>query len=151
MQPRDLRLAYRCRAARRAPRVCAARVRAPFATAMVALTMPAPSSSPAAVPAASIGANSAHGPASRLIELATRRPADFMASASRTASLKLPERIPILLPTALSGPAVALQPGLADRGLFRGAFHFIDRTGDFVLIHGCGSPCVSRRRLTASI
>ena len=37
-----------------------------------------------------IGANGAHGPVSRLIGLTTRTPADFMASASRTATFKLP-------------------------------------------------------------
>ncbi len=36
------------------------------------------------------GENGAHDPASRLIELVKRRPADFMASASRTASFKPP-------------------------------------------------------------
>jgi hypothetical protein len=34
------------------------------------------------------GENRAHGPPSHPIQLATRRPADFMASASRTAAFK---------------------------------------------------------------
>jgi hypothetical protein len=37
-----------------------------------------------------IQVNGAHGPVSRLIGFATRRPAEFMASASRTAAFKLP-------------------------------------------------------------
>src|ERR1700727_1345852 len=40
----------------------------------------------------------------------------------------------------LVGLAVTLQTGVAESvasGLFRGAFHFLDRTGDSVLIHGC--------------
>src|ERR1700722_18149065 len=87
-QPPDFRLAYRCRVAR--TDTSSMRGRAYRSqTAMVALTMAAPSSSPAAVPGASIGANRAHGPVSRLIELATRRPADFMAFASPTASVHL--------------------------------------------------------------
>src|SRR5271157_1585111 len=55
------------------------------------------------------------------------------------------------LADGLVGLAVALQLGVADSladGLFRGAFDFLDRTGDSVLVHEW-APCVLRRRVTA--
>src|SRR5690349_6841092 len=89
-------------------------------------------------------------PPGKIIFVAAERPALRLLDSVTHRVVQAADSV-LNLADGLVGLAVALQLGVADSladGLLRGAFDFLDRPGDSVLVHR-SAPCRLRRRGTA--